>query len=268
MRKLLSATIALIACLLVCGCASKPPVLQPPPQYQPEGMVPAFVSGDWQLVLHKVVTPGGYVNWDVLQKDRELHEALNRYISLIGNVSPENRPDLFQTRADQLAYWINAYNATCVYGVLLRNLTNPPALYTTDHFSFGGHAYTLDQIEAQKIKPLNDPRAVFGINRCTRSSPPLRKEPYEGLTLSVQLVDQGKLFLSDSRGVVRVDDVAKVSDLLAISYAPEFLAAYQKKFGRPGTLLQAIEPYAAKHSLLSGATKAVPMGYDSALNRP
>jgi hypothetical protein len=268
MRKITSATIALFVCLYVCGCAGKPPVLQPPAGYRPVGMVPAFTSEDWQLVLNKVVTPGGYVRWEMFQNDPDLHEAMNRYVSLIGNVSPENRPDLFQTRADQLAYWINAYNATCAYGVLLRNLTNPPALYSTDHFSFGGHAYTLDQVEAQKIKPLNDPRAVFGINRCTRSSPPMRKEPYAALTLSVQLVDQGKLFLSDSRGVVRVDDVAKVSDLLAINYAPDFLAAYQKKFGRPGTLLQTIQPYAAKHSLLSGATMAVPMGYDATLNRP
>jgi hypothetical protein len=115
---------------------------------------------------------------------------------------------------------------------------------------------------------LNDPRAAFAINHCTHSSPPLRKEPYQGLMLSMQLIDQGKTFLSDSRGVVRADDVAKVSNLLAIDYAPDFLAAYQRKYGKSGTLLQAIAPYAVKHSALSGVTAVVPMGYDASLNRP
>jgi len=256
-----------IGCLLI-GCADKPQVLQPPLQYQREGAVAAFTSGDWQIVLGKVVTSGGYVRWDLLQKDPAIRDALMRYVTLIATVSPSNRPDLFQTTADRLAYWINAYDAVCMYGVLLRNQTNPPALYAMDHFSFGGNALTLDEVEQQKIKPLNDPRAAFAINRCTHSSPPLRREPYEGLTLSAQLVDQGKTFLNDSRGVVRFDDVAKVSDLLVINYGPEFLAAYQRKYNKPGTLLQAIEPYAAKHSALSGAKKIVPMGYDASLNRP
>jgi hypothetical protein len=250
------------------GCAGNPPVNQPSAQYEREGMVTAFTSEDWQLVLTKVVTPGGYVRWDVLQKDSATRDALMRYVRLIGRVAPGNRPDLFQTQAEQLAYWINSYNATCMYGVLLRNMSNPPALYAIDHFSFGGEPLTLDQVEQQKIKPLNDPRAVFGINRCTHSSPQLRKEPYEALTLSAQLVDQGKTFLNDSRAVVRVDDVAKVSNLLTINYGPDFLAAYQRKYNKAGTLLKAIEPYAAKHSLLAGATMVVPLGYDASLNRP
>jgi hypothetical protein len=254
---------------LMAGCASKPPVVQPPTQFQRQGWISNFTNDDWRAVLTKIVTPGGYVRWDVLQRDGSLRDELSRYISLIGQISPVNRPDLFQTKADRLAYWINAYNAACIYGVLQRGLNNPPALYSMDLFSFGGVPLTLDQVEEKEIKPIGDVRAVFGINRCTHSSPPLRKEPYDGLKLGVQLVDQGKTFLNDSRGVVRLnDDVAKVSDLLAINYAPEFLAAYQQKFGKQGTLLQAIEPYATKHSLLTGAQNVVPMGYDASLNRP
>jgi hypothetical protein len=253
----------------VFGCASKPPVVQPPVRFQRQGWISNITNDDWQTVLTKIVTPGGYVRWETLQNDPSLRDSLSRYISLISQISPENRPDLFQTKADRLAYWINGYNAACMYGVLQRGLDNPPVLYTMDHFSFGGAPLSLDQVEEQKIKPIGDARAVFGINRCTHSSPPLRKEPYDGVKLGTQLVDQGKTFLNDSRGVVRVnDDVAEVSDLLAINYAPQFLAAYQQKFGKPGTLLQAIEPYATKHSLLTGAQKLVPMGYDSSLNRP
>lgn len=268
MRKQLLSTLILLSCTAL-GCASKPPILQPPLQYERQGFVTAFTSEDWQIVLDKAVTPGGYVRWNVLQQDPKVCDALMRYVSLIGRVSPDNRPDLFQIKADQLAYWINAYNAVCIYGVLLRNLSNPPAVYATDHFLIGNNPLTLDQVEQQKIKPLNDPRAAFAVNHCTHSSPPLRKEPYSGLTLGSQLVDQGRIFLNDSRGAVRVDDnVVKISNLLVIDYAPQFLGAYQAKFGKPGTILQAIQPYAAKHSVLAGATKAVPLGYDGSLNRP
>lgn len=256
-----------LASSAVIGC-SKPAMLQPPLQYAPQGMVAAFTSDDWQTVLNTVVTTGGYVRYDILIKDATANDALMRYICLIGNVSPDNRPDLFQTKPDQLAYWINAYNAICIYGVLLRNQTNPPALYTTDRFSFGGKPLTLDQVEQQKIRPLDDPRAVFAINRCTRSSPPLRKEPYDGLKLNAQLVDQGKIFLDDPRGVVRNDEIATVSKLLTIDYAPEFLAVYQQKHGTAGTILQALQPYAAKHSALMLVKKVVPMPYDASLNRP
>jgi hypothetical protein len=155
-----------------------------------------------------------------------------------------------------------------MYGVLLRNANNPPGLYSSDRFMFGGEALTLDQMEVMKIKPLDDPRVVFGINRCTKSSPPLRKEPYDGDKLSVQLVDQGKIFLDDDRGVVREDEVATVNELVAVKYGADFVAAYQKRHGVAGTLWQAIVPYAEKHSGLALAKTVVPMGYDAGLNRP
>jgi hypothetical protein len=262
----LSAAISLLCALT--GCAGKPVMLQPPVQYAPQGMVAAFTSEDWQTVLNSAVTTGGYVRYEILLKNAMINDALMRYVSLIGDVSPDNRPDLFQTKPDQLAYWINAYNAICIYGILLRNEANPPGLYGTDHFSFGGVPLTLDQVEQTKIRPLGDPRAVFAINRGTRSSPPLRTEPYDGLKLNAQLTNQGKVFLNDPRGLVREDEIARVSDLLAIKYAADFLAVYQQKHGTAGTLLQALQPYAAKHSGLSEVTKIVPMGYDASLNRP
>ncbi len=259
----------MICVCLLPGCAKPPPVFQPPAQYEQLGAVAAFDSADWRVVLSKVVTPGGYVRWSLLAKEQKLRDALMRYVSLIGRASPANRPDLFQTKADQLAYWINAYNAVCMYGVLLRNQTNPPALYTTDHFLFGGQPLTLDQVEEQKIKPLNDPRAAFAVNHCTYSSPPLRNEPYDPLKLGAQLVDQGKVFLGDSRGVVSVDeDTVKVSTILMSSYASQFLAAYQRKYSKTGTILQALQPYAVKHSALWDATAIMPLEYNDALNRP
>jgi hypothetical protein len=266
-RRLLSLLLGLPFFIIV-GCASKPPMLRPPQHFERQGWIPAFTGDDWQTVLGKVVSDGGYVHWDILQSSPATRDALSRYVSLVSQVSPENRPDLFQTRYDRLAYWIDAYNACCMYGVLLRNLNNPPELYSVDHFSFGGTPLTLDQVEEQKIRPLGEARAVFAINRCTHSSPPLRREPYQGLTLGAQLADQGKTFLSDSRAVVLEGETAHVNPLVSVKYAADLQAAYQQKFGRTGTLLETIRPYAMKHSLLWDAKRVVPMEYDASLNRP
>jgi hypothetical protein len=264
----LGASLFLLAACLT-GCASKPAAIEPPLQYQRVGWVSLFTQDDWQSVLTKTVTPGGYVRWERLSNTPELRAALYRYVSLINSISPDNRPDLFQTRADREAYWLNAYNATCMYGVLQHSLNNPPALYSADHFSFGGVPLTLDQVEDGKIKPLGDPRVAFAINRCTRSSPPLRNEPYDSMKLNTQLTNQGRVFLSDSRGVV-VDEngTAKINRILAVDYAPMFFAAYPQKLGKATTIQRALEPYAIKHSALWEADVVTAMPYDSRLNLP
>src|SRR5438270_129500 len=90
-------SVLVIALAVVVGC-SEPKAAGVPQQYRPQGMVAAFDQHDWQTVLQKVVTPDGYVHWDLFQKNSAgVRDALYRYVALIGTVSPDNRPDLFQT---------------------------------------------------------------------------------------------------------------------------------------------------------------------------
>ena len=62
----------------------------------------------FERVLTTFVNAAGLVDYPVLKSRRA---DLDQFIAQIERTSPANCPKLFPTRDDQLAYWINAYNA-------------------------------------------------------------------------------------------------------------------------------------------------------------
>lgn len=202
-------------------------------------------------------------------------DALRKYIGLIQAVSPDNHPELFLTPNDRLAYWINAFNATCVYAVVEHDypanmrLGDPAgAIFSVQQFTFGGQSMTLDEVIRRKLEPAGDPRVFFAISQCANSSPPLRSMPYDGAVLDAQLVDQGQRYLSDPRAAVRDGDAVRLNDLI-ILHTDDFLNAFEKMFGRkPRGLLEALQPYVQSDSPIVGATKIERLGFDWGLNLP
>ena len=194
-------------------------------------MVAAFGDSDWQTVLTRVVTPEGYIRWDRFDDAKSAaRSSLEKYLALLAIVSPDNRPDLFGVAPERTTYWINAYNATCIYGELLRHDATPvDALYTVDRFKIGNRPMTLSQIENNRLNPNLDPRVLFALNRCTKSSPPLRNEPYISTKINLQLTDQAIRSLSDPRFVQIVGRTVKLNDKLLIEHRQDFLDAYQRK---------------------------------------
>ena len=49
-----------------------------------------------------------------------MRDTLYEYVGQINAASPDNRPELFPTDTDKLAFYVNAYNALCMYGVVQR----------------------------------------------------------------------------------------------------------------------------------------------------
>ena len=76
-----------------------------------------FDYEDWTSVLREHVDDSGRVTYRKLKADRT---HLDRFVAMLGAVGPESRPDLFPTRADKLAYYINAYNAFTLFNVINR----------------------------------------------------------------------------------------------------------------------------------------------------
>ena len=267
------AFLGLLILLAVVGCRpAAPPNVPIPPSATPG----AFSNADWAAVLSAVVTPDGYVGWNIVQRDAGVRQALMRYIGLIGAVSPVNHPERFPTASDRLAYWINAINATCMYAAIKHDypatmlIGRPPgAIFSSEEFPFGGKRMTLDKAVRLEVERAGDARAFFALNFCAASSPPLRTRPYEGATLDAQLMDQGQRYLSDPRAAVRNGDAVKLNDLLLFSHQGDFLAAFVKTFGRKSAgLLEALQPYVQSNSPIVGATKVEPLGFDWSLNRP
>jgi hypothetical protein len=240
-------------------------------EYRPEGRVEAFSNADWRKVLRNVCTDDGYVRYDVLTFNEDAtRDALFRYVGLINTVSPDNRPDLFPTEQDRLAYWINAYNALCMYGVLQKGLPDnvlTSGLFILSNFPVGGQGYTLDRLEKAKVRTAGDPRVHFALNCMSTSCPPLLNEPYEGTRLQQQFEAQGKRYLSDPRGAVRDGASVRLGEIFRF-YEDEFKDAGRKRTGKQDVgLLESIEPYSADDSPVRGASSYTFIKYDWSLNR-
>jgi hypothetical protein len=239
----------------------------------PRSRLTQWSNADWQQVLVQVVTDDGRVRYDALTANANgVRDALQRYVSAIGQASPENRPDLFPTPDHRLAYYLNAYNALCMYGVLQKGLPSNvllSGLYMTARFPVGGRETTLDALERQHIRPSGDPRTHFALNLMTQSSPPLRREPYEAARLDADLADQGRRYLADARAVQRVTDTrVRLSELFTKFYPGDFQEAYSRAAGvRNPTILDAIRPLAGPDSPLRSATEYESLSYDWSLNR-
>ena len=71
----------------------------------------------WDQVLKTHVSENGEVDYARIRAHREVFDE---YIRLLGESSPDNRPEMFPTQAHELAYWLNAYNAFTIRGIVDR----------------------------------------------------------------------------------------------------------------------------------------------------
>jgi hypothetical protein len=269
----LAVLVAGLFLFVLSGCQTESSQIAPIP---PAQIPRAFSDADWAKVLSAVVTPDGYVKWNIVLSDQGIRDSVRTYVGLINAVSPENHPDLFATSGDRLAYWINAYNAMCVYAVIEHDYPGtmlagqpPGAIFSVERFMFGGRWATLDDVVKEEIEPAGDPRIFFALSFCAASCPPLRATPYDGAVLDAEFVDQGQRYLSDPRAAVRDGDSVKLNDLLVAMHKADFLAGFKKMMGtEPTGILQALQPYVQSDSPIAGATRVENLGFDWSLNRP
>lgn len=196
------------------------------------------------------------------------------YLSALAKQDPNALP-----RAEQLAFWINAYNAYTIQLIFkhderksIRNINKTIGLKLKGPWSeplarVGGKDYTLDDIEHKIIRPAyNEPRIHFALVCAAMGCPPLRREAYTGARLESQLESQGAEFLLRSPTKNRVDVAGKTF------YHSMIFGYYKGDFG--GTVAAAGK-YAARwfpagsperRLLESGVFKAVETNYDWTLN--
>ncbi len=148
----------------------------------------------------------GIVNY----KEMRFDNRLAVYISWLAKTDPDTLPN----KKEQLAFWINAYNAYTLKIIC----DNYPVESINDLHSGGliigsmlkitvwdkkfvivnGKTMSLNTIEHEIVRPtFKDPRGHFALVCASKSCPQLRSEAYEGETLDRQLDDQGKDFLGD-----------------------------------------------------------------------
>lgn len=137
-----------------------------------------------------------------------------RYLDLLARTDPATLP-----RDEQLAFWINAYNAYTIALInthgerrSIRNINKSLGFikgygpWNEKIAVVGGTAYGLDHIEQKIIRPrFQEPRIHFALVCAAKGCPPLRSEAYTGARLEAQLEEQTRLFLLESPTKNRVD---------------------------------------------------------------
>ena len=113
------------------------------------------------------------------------------------------RPDLWP-EPEQLAFWINAYNAGIVGAILqgfsAESLIGRGRIFKFWKFEVAGSSRSLDEIEHEILRRrFHEPRFHFAIACAAASCPRLRREAYVGDRLETQLEDQAHGFLNDHR---------------------------------------------------------------------
>ena len=133
-------------------------------------------------------------------------------------------PKSLKTRAERLAFWINAYNILAI-DLVRRNHPVDSIRSIGSFFSpvwkrpagkIGGRSYTLDEIENQILRPIGEPRVHAAIVCASLSCPPLRREPYRSERLAAQLEDNVRRWLADPRKGAHIDRSTRTLELSRI----------------------------------------------------
>jgi hypothetical protein len=174
-------------------------------------------------------------------------DALNAYLDGLSQVGEAQFAGW--SRAEQIAFLVNAYNAATVEKILTRY---PDIRSIRDFGRFFGNPFkdefirllgakrSLDWIEHDMLRPrYREPRLHFALNCASVGCPMLREEAYVAARLEGQLADQTRRFLSDrSRNRYREGrlEVSKIFDWFKEDFEPRqaYFARYAKALGYPG----------------------------------
>lgn len=177
----------------------------------------------WQDFLTKhVITNEEKINLvdyaNLNQKDIAL---LKQYIKEMSQIDIDN-----YNRKEQLAYWLNLYNALTVKTVAdyypvtnIQEIRISPGLFSVG--PWGANLITikktplsLDDINNRIIRSIwNDPRTHYTLNNATIGAPNLNKRAYQGTTIEEQLNNAASTYINSLRGVQVIEGKLIISKL-------------------------------------------------------
>ncbi len=165
------------------------------PGINPDSLPPS--SALWDSLLQKHVNTEGRVNYKSFQADQPV---LDSFLVLMSAHPP--LPEW--TREEQMAYWINAYNAFTIdlildnYPVSSIMRLDGGKTWDVRRIKIGSKKYSLNQIENDILRPqFKDPRIHFAINCAARSCPPLLNRAYTAGQLDSLLDERTRAFVND-----------------------------------------------------------------------
>lgn len=180
---------------------------------------PIMKHDKWNVLTQVHVSKSGEVNYKGFLANRLQFEVYLDELSA-------HPPGKNWTQNEQLAYWINAYNAFTVKLIIdhyplnsIKDIGGGSAVsnspWNLKFFKIDGIDFDLNTIEHEILrKHYEEPRIHFAINCASFSCPILRNEAYTAAQLESQLEDQTRLFLFDPSKNIISEKETKLSSIL------------------------------------------------------
>ena len=224
----------------------------------------------WDGLLMTHIMPGrdGLNRFAYGRVTGEDRAALDGYIAALAGVRVSAL-----NRGEQLAYWINLYNALTVQVVLdhypvdsIRDIDISPGLFTDGPWDkelveIEGEALTLNDIEHRILRPIwMDPRIHYAVNCASIGCPNLQTKAFTGDNVETLLDAGAHAYVNTARGARFEDGQLIVSSIYAW---------FQEDFGGSDAgVIAHLKRYAAPElrEALDGVTEIFDFRYDWDLN--
>jgi uncharacterized protein DUF547 len=207
--------------LFAAGAFSRKPIAeQKQPQVQ-QFSVEEIDHHSWDALLRRYVNEIGLVDYAGWKSNPVDVAALDEYLSLLSQADLERDA----SRKARLAYWINAYNALTVLGILRDyrsdsipnsdSRSQPNKHLSNVRLVVGQSSFSLDDIEHEVLHVLNEPQAHFALVCGSRGCPRLSNRAYTGRTLESQFEENARAFFADpSKVAIKGDSEVQLSPIL------------------------------------------------------
>lgn len=178
---------------------------------------------EWQGFLTQyVITNKEDINLiDYPHITQEDTKTLNKYITRMSQVDIKN-----YNRDEQLAYWLNFYNAIVVQTIVkhypidtVQEVNISPGLFNTGPWGSTlvtvlGEPLSLDDIHNRIIRAVwNDPRTHYALNDGSIGAANLSKKAFQGSTINAQLNEAAHAYINSLRYVQVIDGKLVVSKI-------------------------------------------------------
>jgi hypothetical protein len=224
----------------------------------------------WNALLAKYVDTNGMVDYTTWKATAADQQALDAYLAHLSQASLSQPA----SRDGQLAYWINAYNAVTVRGILREYPTTSIRNHTAKLFGYNiwkdlqlvvdGKQFSLEHIEHEILRKMGEPRIHFAIVCASIGCPRLLNEAYGADRLNDQLTANTQSFFADrtkfqydaAKGTIAVSPIMSW-------FAEDFGANQAEQIRRVAAYL----PDAAARQLAeSGKARVSYLDYDWGIN--
>lgn len=166
----------------------------------------AIDHSSFDILLRRFVDCRGMVCYRAWKADHEALAQLHGYLCSLGGVATKAESPV----AAKIAFYLNAYNALAIWGILQEYPTISIQSHNRKGASYrifddlelwiDGEYLSLNRIENDILRPLKEPRIHFALVCAAKGCPHLRKEAYLAERLEQQLRDNALgFFASRSR---------------------------------------------------------------------